>query len=406
MLPNVWQGLVQRPRLVSLKVDYPTLRLPRLTTMVPPMPHLKSLHLKNLDPLCYPDNFSLLILRSKKLEDLKLHWSPRMREAREPSVNLHTYFGKCLAAKYQIPLKHLSFQNLFAFNEDGFQDIVDSETIESFTLISSVGGDDDAAEIAFLDSSWKTMGRKPATPKLRMLRGDKISSMNASLLTTFSGMERYYLVTGRKLQSHPYIENGSIGTPGSNAVNGHGNISGSASPESTSQGTSSHNPCMAMAMNAQKSQPPFTPPAEPNSKSRLGKDYIENISKCHGSTLRHLLLMPQWRLSSDDLARLVRSCPNLEQLGFGMELANFNMLRLLIPFLPKLYAIRILDNVDDSSVTNLVSWLGHAWHHETLGHEMGKLDYDMVSTQYFVWSRCVVIDLNSATVGRYRRSCF
>jgi len=46
----------------------------------------------------------------------------------------------------------------------------------------------------------------------------------------------------------------------------------------------------------------------------------------------------------NELGDLVRFCPNLEQLGLATNAANHNTLRLLIPFLPKLKAIRLLAN--------------------------------------------------------------
>jgi hypothetical protein len=55
------------------------------------------------------------------------------------------------------------------------------------------------------------------------------------------------------------------------------------------------------------------------------------------------LLWDQWHLSQDDIRELIRFCPNLEQLGIGVN--NEDSLRainLLLPFLPKLHALRLL----------------------------------------------------------------
>ena len=136
MLPTVWLGLAQRPNLTSLSVRAPSGRAPRPSLLVPPFPSLRSLTIKNIDPLCYPDNISLLLQGSKNLEHLKMHWSPRMREAREPSVNLHTYFGRVIAAQERMALKSIAFQNLYAFNESTFQQCLVPDKIESFTMIS------------------------------------------------------------------------------------------------------------------------------------------------------------------------------------------------------------------------------------------------------------------------------
>ncbi|MCJ1437923.1 hypothetical protein MMC27_007310 [Xylographa pallens] len=387
MLPNVWQGLAQRQTLSSLKVNFPNLRLPRLTTLVPPIQNLKSLHITNIDPLCYPDNISSLLLGSKKLEVLKLHWSPRMRESREPSVNLHSYFGKIVTANYKMPLKHIAFHNLFAFNEDVFEKIIDPNLIESFTMISSMGGTDDTADIAFMDSTWKNAGPK-AAPNLKMLRGDKVSKMHCNMMGKFRELESYYLVTGRKpnhCSQKPLAKVNSVravsrlcigvtdSSTNSDSSSGGGSRT-SNSPGSTPQSTISTTSSASCPM--QNATTPYTPLSELNTLSQLGRHYLENIYKYHGPSLRHLLLMPQWRLSSEDLARLVRNCPNLEQVGLGLEMADFNMLRLLIPFLPKLYAIRILDNLDDSSLTDSVSGLGCDQSDDKVGDDIWKMGFD------------------------------
>ncbi|MCJ1401210.1 hypothetical protein MMC11_004422 [Xylographa trunciseda] len=387
MLPNVWQGLAQRQTLSSVKVTFPKLRVPRLTTLVPPMQNLKSLHITDIDPLCYPDNISSLLLGSKKLEVLKLHWSPRMREAREPSVNLHSYFGKIMSANYKMPLKHIAAQNLYAFNEDVFEHIMDPNLIESYTMISSMGGADDGADIAFMDATWMR-ARPEATPNLKMLRGDKVSRIHCNMIGKFKNLERYYLITGRKPKDcyqDPSIRSNSA--KGSNGIcpgimdsftnsdsSGGSNSGTSISPASTPQSTistTSSNSCPV-----QSSSTSFTSPSEPNALPQLARDYLEAIYKHHGASLRHLLLVPQWRLSSEDLARLVRHCPNLEQVGLGVEVAHFNMLRLLIPFLPKLYAIRILDNVDDSTLTDSISKVGIDCCEDKLGDDMWKTEFD------------------------------
>ena len=390
MLPNVWQGLAQRQTLSSLKVTFPDSRLPRLTALVPPIPSLKSLHIAGIDPLCYPDNISSLLLGSKKLEVLKLHWSPRMREAREPSVNLHSYFGKLVTANYRMPLKHIALQNLLAFNEELFENILDANIIESFTMISSMGGTDDTADIAFIDATWKCARPKLAL-NLKTLRGDKVSKMHSKMLGEFRGLESYYLITGRKLNgcyrspSGRSVETNTATSTYSGLMNsttnsdssGGSNSGTSNSPASTPQSavsTASTTSCL-MQNPAMLS----VPPSGSNTLSPLGKDYLESIYKYHGPSLRRLLLMPQWRLSSEDLARLVRHCPNLEQVGLGLEVSNFEMLKLLLPFLPKLFAIRILDNVHDSTLTDSLNRVGLDCQEESLGDDIGRLGFGAVS---------------------------
>ena len=348
----------------------------------------------DIDPLCYPDNISLLLLGSKKLETLKLHWNPRMRDAREPSVNLHSYFGKMLATNYKMPLKHLAFQNMFAYNEEGYHDIADNTTVESFTMISSVGGADDSPEMAFVDKTWDCPQPQPAWPLFRMLRVDKVSRILCRMLTYFTTLERYYLITGRKPKEPPFEQSENAGRKTSIESNGttgylekrmdngcHGregdDFYGSGS--STSSWNTPQSTTSTKSVPETQNTISFTPPVDTTAVVRLGKDYLDNIITFHGPNLRHLLLLPQWRLSAYNLARLVRGCPNLEQLGLGTETPDYNMLRLLLPFLPKLYAVRILDNVDDSAVTEHGTILGDGRHEEVIGDELWKPEYEKVS---------------------------
>ena len=394
MLPTVWFGLVQKQTLTSLTVRFQTLRLPQTSTLVPPIVNLKSLHIMDIDPLCYPDNISQLLLGSKKLETLKLHWSPRMREAREASINLGQIFGKVIAAKYKMPLKHLAFHNMYAYNDSYsdniFHGMIDSETVESLTMISSFGGADDSPAFSFVDNSWKCAATKPATPKMRMLRSDKVSTMHCEMLSSFPTLERYYLITGRELQDPPFqrqLEDN----------------------ESTENGTSSRSLALhAACMDAYRHSKPFTPPAEPTPVTRLQHDYLKNISGFQGPRLRHLLLMPQWRLSTEELAKLVRSCPNLEQLGVGLEMSSYNMMRLLIPFLPKLYAIRLLETVDDYCMSREeYEQLGDDWQADLIANELDNAEYDTVSpfVPSVFWFIAAILLWISITNGKSAQIC-
>lgn len=386
MLPTVWLGLEQKQTLRSLTVRFPTLRLPQPSTLVPPIANLKSLHIIDIDPLCYPDNISQLLLGSKKLESLKLHWSPRMREAREASINLGLIFGRVIAAKHKMPLKHVAFQNMYAYNEmysaNIIHEIIDPETIESFIMISSFGGADDSADFSFVDNSWNIATAKPPTPNLRVLCGDKVSRMHCAMLSGFTTLERYYLITGRKLQDPPFqqaLEDTRSNDNGAGRTSSGDSLS-LALPTGFPDGYRITNPC--------------TPPAEPTPITRLQHDYLENISKFQGPTLRHLLLMPQWRLSTEDLAKLVRSCPNLEQLGLGLEMSTYTMLRLLIPFLPKLYAIRLLESVDGSCMSGeRYEHLGDDWQAGMIANNLENAEYDTVRScvlnfDVYCWYSC------------------
>jgi len=59
-------------------------------------------------------------------------------------------------------------------------------------------------------------------------------------------------------------------------------------------------------------------------------------------------------LGQAELAQLVRCCPNLEQLGLALERNNFTLLKILLPFMSKLTAIRILEPVNDPTFRTVV----------------------------------------------------
>lgn len=307
MLPTVWQGL-GNSTVTHLIVRFPSTRDPKPIALAPPIPNLKSLRVYDIDPLCYADDLSLLLLESKKLEDLSLFWNPRMRETREPSITINAYFGRVLSSPYRMPLKHIAYRNLFTHNTGGCSEIFDFSKLEGITSVESMDGLGDEGESGFLDPTYRNDDAKEISA-LRMLRIDRVSKRQAAFLNSFTGLEKVYFVGPQK--------------PARN------NPNGLSTPLSNSPASSVSNNSSDCTIASLKDQ------------------YIEVLTRVHGSTLRHLLLMPQWRLDSDDIAKIVRNCPNLEQLGIGVEFKQFENLRLLVPFLPSLTALRLLGNPDD-----------------------------------------------------------
>ena len=339
MLPTMWEGLVQRPNLHSLTVKFPGSRLPTPIIHLPPFPKLQWLKITDIDPLCYPDDISRLLLGSKKLQHLKLHWSPRMQKAREPSTSLQAYFGTSAAAGYRLTLKSLALQNLYAAHDVIAHEII-ADTMEEFTMINGIPGVGDAADLVFWDYSWRAHPPK-VLPAFKIFRSDKISRTQMDVISkTRAGLEKLYLITGR--QSKETLES-----------------DGSSSSTVTS--------CMASPEGAFTPTTPKTP--ADSAIANLCPDYLEVIYRVSGSTLRHLLLLPHWRLTSEDLARLVQACPNLEQLGLGLETPSFNMLQLLMPFLPKLFALRVLDKADDWALTDKMLECSTESHEKIIGYE-------------------------------------
>ena len=336
MLPTVWQGIAQSS-LTQLTLRFPSMRHPQPTITAPPIPNLKTLKIYDIDPLCYADDISLLLLGSKKLEDLRIHWNARVKEYREPSVNLNIYFGRVIASEYKIPLKRISIQNLYTHDDGSCGRILNHAEVQEVTVINStVGGADEAADV-FLDRRWQVGGPpKHFMPKLRMLRIDKASKQQCDFLGSITGLERLYFVGAHETTDNQF--NGIIER----------NSNAALLPNSPVSSTSS--PTVGDVVG-------------------LKDDFLDTITSNHGSTLRHLLLLPQWRLTADNIALIIRSCPNLEQLGIGVEVVDLQNLRLLIPFLPKLRVARLLDNPDDRSFGDHVRQMDDGTYEERIGTE-------------------------------------
>lgn len=323
MLDTVYMGLVQLPRLTSLTVRFPSSRHPQPTSVLPPMPHLRSLKITDIDPLCYPDDIATLLWKSKKLRDLRLHWSPRMRIAQEPSVSLHDYFRKSIAAKQPLPIKKMSFSNLYAFHTEEFNIAFDPTTVEDVTFLS--GADSSNLVNTFVDSSWPTVVPHRKL-KIKSIRMDAVSKRNSEFLGNFNGLEKLYFVNMTS-DSSDYLNSPRPGMgPASSAL---------TPPVSENPG----------AVNGTAGNSPSataSPASQTNLQLNIRDSYIANITTNHGASLRHLLLSSRWPLSTTMIARLVHSCPNLEQLALATEFSSMESLGLLVPFLRKLVALRLL----------------------------------------------------------------
>ena len=307
MLPTVWQSL-RHSTVTHLTIKFPSTRDPKPIALAPPIPSLKSLEIYDIDPLCYADDLSLLLLESTTLRKLSLCWSPRMKEVREPSVTVNSFFGRVLSSSRRISLTDLTLKNLYTHNTGGCKDMLDYSILENLTLIGNVNGTTDKGASGFLDPTWR-----PEDPAdimcLRMLRIDNVSKRQAVFFSMVTGLERIYLIGTHKSEK--------------SEANGMDTLVANPSPSSSSS------------------------PSSDSNLPNLKDVYLDVLSQNHGSTLRHLLLMPQWRLGSDDIAKIVKHCPNLEQLGIGVESNEFKNLRLLVRSLPKLTALRLLANPED-----------------------------------------------------------
>lgn len=307
-------------------------------TLAPPIPTLTHLFVHDMDPLCYADDISLLLHSSRNMRHLKMHWSARMRECNEPSIHPAAYFGRIEAAASKLKLETVAVCNFFAYNNENCGSIFDPSITQSITLLNSTSSLGDSGSTAFMDRDTWRPAPDYILPNLSSLRVDKVSRTQCDFLGNLNGLEKLYLV-------------GPHARATASAGNDNSPTALPRSPESTTNSSS---------------------PSSTDSTTilTLKEPYLSMIDTVHGPTLKHLLLLPQWRLTEDDFALLVRACPNLEQLAMGTEYSTFNQLRLLIPFLSKLTCVRLLSNPDDSTFVDKMRQLNETNDHvEKIGEE-------------------------------------
>ncbi|KAJ5208018.1 hypothetical protein N7449_002397 [Penicillium cf. viridicatum] len=321
MLETVYLGLAQLPRLTSLTIRFPSARHPQPAFILPEMPHLGYLKITDIDPICYPDDIATILLKSKKLRELKLHWSSCMRIAQEASVSLYRYFRKCITAKQPLSVKKLSFQNMYAFHVEEFNTAFDPATVEDVTVLS--GTQNIGWVNPFVESSWprQVFDRKSRIKSMRM---DTVSERMSDFLGSFKGLERLYLVN--VCSDSP----DTLNSPRPRTVATHPM---SPVPE---------HPAVSNETMAKSAAAMASPASQLNTILSVQNSYLKTIMMNHGTTLRHLLLCSKWTLSTSDVVRLVQSCPNLEQLALATDFSAMESLGLLVPFLRKLAALRLL----------------------------------------------------------------
>jgi hypothetical protein len=76
-------------------------------------------------------------------------------------------------------------------------------------------------------------------------------------------------------------------------------------------------------------------------RQKLRDMFLDTIVTNHGATLRHLMLPHRWPLPTSWIAKLFRTCPNITQLSLATECEPLEAMSILVPFLRKLWAIRV-----------------------------------------------------------------
>ncbi|KKK19889.1 hypothetical protein ARAM_000462 [Aspergillus rambellii] len=320
MLETVYLGLAQLPKLTSLTVRFPSSRHPRPTITIPAMPHLRYLKITDIDPLCYPDDISTLLWKARKLVELKLHWSPRMRNVQEPSVMLHDYFRKCTAAKYQIGIRKLGLQNLYARHSEEFNTAFDYTTVKEVTILNGTCSDASNTLNTFVDSTWPVIPRDRPVG-LKSIRVDICSQRQVEFFAGFTGLEKIYFVS--TTNPYEYINSPRQLAPPTTLT-----------PPASEHTTSSHDLGTPSATTTRSNSPTL--------QASIRDSTLNSLVLNHAATLRHLLLPSRWPLPPNVMARLVHASPQLEQLSFAPEFSSMDTLGLLLPFLRNLKALRFL----------------------------------------------------------------
>jgi hypothetical protein len=340
-MKTIYLGLATRQSLTRLKLSFPLDRTPRPPVTIPGMPRLKSIFLRNLDPMCYNDDVSTLLYEAEELERLDMHWNERMRVEREPSVNLHTYFSRLVASPRKLNLKHFGIANLFCRNQSELSESVGWRSLRSVAALNCMNTDDPST--IFIDRTWEvpphaSKNHEHELSQIKVLRLDSPRIAHTKFVAVLKNMEEIYLVQPPKCPSdsspassstldHPM--NGTSSTTSSNSPD-HRNQVGS--PATTN-------------VPSETSWPPWrNNPLEMAKQVAIASDFLAAISANHGQTLTKLMLASVWSLQETVLTSLLRVCPNLTQLACAMDEGegNMTMMRFVLRAAPKIRALRIL----------------------------------------------------------------
>lgn len=304
-LLTLYQGLAMRDTLTHLVIRFPTSRVPRPTVLIPAMPNLRAFWAFDIDPLCHPDDMSLLICGSKKLLDLRLHCSPRMRSQAEPSLSMDMFFGRCMREGYKLKVRHFAMANFFGRKLDMMEEIYDRGYCKSCTFLDTFGGAKTTSATVYIDDTWKnlpdTLVQTQATLRINEPAVQHVKMLERATTT----LEHFYCVN-----DHPRSTS-RVGTPATVVT---------PDPSPVDSAYSNHE------------------------LIALGKDYLHVLTRKHGPTLKHLLMCDQWALTQQEIGDIVRLCPNLTQLAVALDGQAFEVFRIIVQFLQNLIAIRIFEN--------------------------------------------------------------
>jgi len=242
---------------------------------------------------------------------------------------------------------------MYTRNDPHVSLIIDLSKVESVTLFNCMNPGDPST--VFYDDTWRGGPNGLAKLKaLKKLRLDVVPEDMPPLIAEMSGLEEFYLVSRHPTNS----ELNSSSTDGSPTANANSETSARTGEGST----------------------PTTPLTPYHLSSvAIASDFLAAISGNHGSSLKILLLSDEWRFSKDVLINLVKSCPNMQQLGVAVEGAQFDTVRALLLHRPSIWAFRILEAFGPRlHIRDRTQQLGETSHHmksDIMDREFAKAEY-------------------------------
>ncbi|PNS17605.1 hypothetical protein CAC42_3000 [Sphaceloma murrayae] len=337
----VYQGLSLRDSLTSFTIQFPSSRTPRPVLVMPAIPSLRKFAALNLDPLCYNDDISHLLYGSTNLEDLTLHWSPRMRLEVECSTSLNAYFGKCIQDNRKLPVKKISMQNFYGPNRGQMYQTLDQDKMESTHFLDMFGGAHGPRTNVFIDETWRRI--PPVLNfKWKIHRSNELAIQHTRILRGFRGLEQLYLVS-KSLGNVP----SPVDTPTFNGDTQSGGVHQYGSPrQSSTKHSSAYQFSSPRSTTTHTHSNPSTPDPGVTAGSdlnNLGNEYIDAILGSHGPTLKTLLMFDKFGLNESQLADIAMRAQGIEHLGVALE-GSEDVFRQLIPSMTNLKSLRILEN--------------------------------------------------------------
>ena len=300
--PSVYRALGQLQHLQSLRICYWVHDAVHYAEHahfealeVPPLPRLRELTVECYMQV-YRHDFSAVLLHATRLEVLNWHFNPHQEL---PTRGLCTIklFDQLRKARRKLRLKSFSLHNGGdRWSGNALREAIDVQQLMELSFVESGIlarlDEHDQAMSEFTGCPWlMLMGPKLC---LKSIQYDRLDQGYAHCLGSITGLERMYMLDLSRYVPPPLAT------------------------EST----------LSMRSRAAERQ-------------KLRDIFLDAIVTNHSATLRHLMLPHWWPLPRSWITKLFRTCPNITQLSLATECEPLEAMSILVPFLRKLWAIRV-----------------------------------------------------------------